>query len=438
MRWRQLFLFFSASVVCLSLFTQTVNAASVWDYVIQTTNDLIITSGNGEHTENIVTDYSAIMSDKCPSMYSAFSAAVADPNGKWAIVKQDWPSPTRDSVRIQWTTNVSATTQFTDSGGQQRVRVNLGSGQVDIYLNNDGTFGCSDITGITDGFLTLGSGYGTPSTEPAQYVLLSTYPVTYPVGYDGALIPESWTPPPEKTNLNPDYSWSVGPDGKIEIKYLGNLDHFLTGIGYVVIDKMTDNWESLDEEIDSQSTTPAGWMDIISTLPEAGYYMINISHNQQLDSPPWPPDAEDLYHINQRWIQIYWDGTKAINGTTVGCTDSICNDFRAENNNEWSFFDALNNINTFGLQSFLTAPITFFQSLPDMADSCSAISFVFLGSTINIPCLKSYYWSFNSTVMDMYTILINAGASYLVALNIFRNVKNLNSPHKDQIEVAKL
>lgn len=183
------------SLLCALAGAHATHAASVWDNNIQITNDLTIRSTDRSKTQDIALTYVSIMQDKCPTQYAAFSAALTDPNGRWAITKNVWPS-SADDVRIQWTTNTSGTTLFTGTGTPSSVRVNLGSGQVAILLQNNGTFLCNDLTGTVDGFLLLGSTYsGIPETSPETFVLLSTYPVTYPSGYAGVSIPDSWTPP---------------------------------------------------------------------------------------------------------------------------------------------------------------------------------------------------------------------------------------------------
>lgn len=266
---------------------------------------------------------------------------------------------------------------------------------------------------------------------------LTTFNVNYPEDYAGATIPDSWTPPEEPDRLRPDYSWSVSTTGELRVTYLKNLSPFLTGYSTLVLDKMTNDWESVDERIgEPVIANPAGWMDETTQVPEAGYYMFNVSHNQQLDSPPWPADANKF--VDQVWVQFYWDGKTAVSGTTVGSkAGEIVNDLR---DSEDPLNKALNSlqINTFGLTNVILMPINFISTLPNFVNNCSPISLPIMGQNVSLECMRDRYQAWSPTVWAIWQTVVTAVVAFGLSFNLFRIVKNINTPHNDGIEMAKL
>lgn len=425
-------------------------AASDYDNTLSLTDKLIVdydyAAGNSCDQLDITATWASYIIAN-PTFGESFRQALD--TGSWSVSQETsttYPGGNkyqRKFVLVTWMeyTNNSYTA-FPDTNGLSVYDGNPSAVDLHVaYIYINGDSGCGDPIAGQHGKVNAERISNAPSVSDEENnlkLLLSTYPAVYPPGYEGPEIPDTYTPPGDKEQLSPDYSWSVSKDGKLKVKYLGNLPHFLTGISYLKVDKMNSDWDGVDHNIDILNITPGGWLDETVELDGAGYYMFDVSHNQQLDSPPWEENAADKYYIKQRWVQIMWDGKTAINGSTVGCTNSICNDFKDDSNPTWRIMNALDGLNTYGLQAFLLAPINFFQTLPAKVETCSPITFPLMGRTISLQCLKPMYYNWSPLVMNVYTVLFNATIAYWVAFNIFRHVKNINSPHKDQIEVAKL
>lgn len=159
--------------------TSAVSAANPWDNAINTTSSLTI--GSSDRTNS----YIQYMHDNCDFYYGLFLDAVSDPNGKFAIVQQHITS-TVNVVTIEWTTNPSPYTTFlSDNPSPGNYTVGLANTNYHVDLWD------------TPGFSKCSTGMGASSplgtTQPGSdiMVFLSTYPVTYPSGYAGEIIPSA-------------------------------------------------------------------------------------------------------------------------------------------------------------------------------------------------------------------------------------------------------
>lgn len=437
-----LFAVLSAVLSIGLLVAPTVSAISQYDGVIQLTEQVVLEEYNqGEPTGNIVdwtygwsSEFKDALEKRCNNgdMCSAYFAwrdidlSIAN----WAIFQM-----TNSNDILLWYAPNGGTCGFNISNKDFGC---TGTPNYKVQLTNNGycssgnirTENCNHVK--HDNSYPLSVGFNEGDGVKALFI---NYPITYPEGYEGIIPPDKLT---EAQVLTPEYQYSLSKSGKLSIKYLDNLPHFLTGISTIVIESMTENWLSIDSSIDTIPVTPGGWLDETYQLPAQGYYIIRIDHNQQLDKPPWP--SNEKYSIEQVWIQLHYDGKTVINANTANC-EGICNTQRpdvSDSNPTSPFFNALDNLNTFGLTQFFTAPINFLATLPAKADNCSPISFPLLGKTINIECLKPRYYDWSTTVMNIYTTVLIAGTGYLIAFNVFRHIKDVNTPDKDKIEVARL
>lgn len=361
-----------------------------------------------------------------PKPFDSFIDAMNN-GGRWGM------SGTDNDYTIYWTPDDSLYLDWTSYSGAVMARGN------NLHMANVGQMGNSGQETCQINLLGYYSDLTvTPVSWPANNIknlYVNTDHYNYPEGYAGVSIPNSFTANDEV--LTPNYNWTVSKDGKLHITYLKNLPHFLTGSSYVVVNEMTTKWQGLGAEVHNQVYQPAGWLDDdIMTVQANKYYMVRISHDQQLDSPPWPTGPTPA--IKNVWIQFYWDGKTALNGTNVGCTADICNDQLSEDSPTQSLFKSLDNIQTFGLQQFFVAPINFYATLPAMVNTCTPINLPFLSQNISLSCLKSRYYVWSSSIMAIWSTVLTAGVAYLIAMNIFRTIKNVNSPDEDRIEVAKL
>lgn len=312
------------------------------------------------------------------------------------------------------------------------------AGGTSIYMRGNANGNTTCDNGTSSGTSSvIAAPFTTHMSYYKIYPYLAYWNIDYPEGYEGSIVPETAG---NAETIKPIYQWMGDKDGLLNIQYLKNIEPFLSGSSAIVINKMTTNWEELGAEVHNQWYQPAGWLNEDIQLPEPGYYMIRIDHNQALQSPPWQPPFP---YIEQVWIQIRWDGENVIPvGNNIGDCGGICNDERNNtqaNNKWWKLFNSLDAVNTHGLQQFLLAPITFFQTLPSKVENCSPITLPWVnGNSIELECMKDRYWAWSPTVMTIYSTVVNALVAYAVATRIFGHIKDMSTPQKDGIEVAKL
>lgn len=365
-------------------------------------------------------------------------------NGDWLAYLRDG-SNGRKTLKVAWSQTSNIELYWTEYGVGARTADNTDtinsvefgiqeSGQTGGYTACNLTISTSSI--LSDGTLWPSAAVNTYISTPdgsTKSIITNVTHYNYPAGYQGRNIRAEIKTP---TALTPDYGWQINEAGDLKITYLKNLPYFLTGTNYVVIDKMNEKWNGIDSNLTTLTVQPAGWLDETHTLPSgAGYYMIRVDHDQQLDSPPWPDQDVEPYTINQRWIQVYWDGENAASGTTVGCS-GICNDF-TEND---PGFGKGAEFDQYGLQSMLLAPIEFIAKLPALGQSCTPITgqLGWIGS-MTIPCLKeTVYQPHFGAMLALYQTVITGLTAYWVSIKILGTIKDMQSPDKDRIEVAQL
>lgn len=470
--------------VVVSFFPTTTNATSAWDAAYQTTNNLVISDNPGYWSDCVDQDiqptWAQYILNESYWKTSGSSSAMnltnheevrdnftnALHNGSWSVVYQPYlwnnggGSVTAGYyVTVVWSEAAGANLEWlTDGSGRKYVNYKPPTGS---YLESItiATFeGTSHAAPGTDCVVRLesrqqnlsgavisreGGNLAIDVTVPyatylSSYQGLRNYLTNgklnfnYPAGYEGA---EVRVASPTSTKLTPDYSWKVSESGELNVSYLKNLEHFLTGTSWVNVIKMTEDWEDIDETLEVITSQPAGWLNENYTLPAGeGWYMIRIDHDQQIDSPPWPADTE--YYVYQRWIQIYWDGHTAIQGNTVGCASSeLCNPYR----DETGMFDGIT-FDNYGLQAIVTAPLTFLGTLPAKVSSCSGVALPNSPFTqsLTLPCLKSTYQTYFPTVLTVWQTVMTGVAAYYVGTKIFATIKDIQNPHHDRIEVMQL
>lgn len=343
-------------------------------------------------------------------------------NGRWAIgVSNDSKSmyiyfTNDDSLYLSWkTSDVTAM-----SSSMRTIRLSMRSDcsvfGARSYYETSGII--STANGLTKNFLT--------------YVNEQNY--NYPPGYEGQPIPDTWSPPQD---LTPEYKGTVSESGLLKVQYLKNLSPFLTGTTYTNIDQMNTNWNGLDSQVGQWVSQPAGLMQEEIQLSGAGYYMLNISHDQQLHSPPWPESHN--YTIEQVWIQFYWDGKSFTDFTNIGCSGQICNDFTDDVDPTYKVFSSLG-IPLFGLQQVILKPLNFLSEVSNETQNCTPLNLPlpFIDENISLPCMTPIYQNNFGNILLIYQTILTGLFAYYVGLNTFRGIKDLSNPRDDSIEVAKL
>lgn len=237
----------------------------------------------------------------------------------------------------------------------------------------------------------------------------------------------------------PVYQVTVAQNGLLRIVYEGNISPFLTGISYIVVNETYDQWTTLGPEIMNESVNPAGWLDWSGDvlLAPNTEYVIRISHNQQLDSPPWTtqPTVDDV------WVQVLYNGETQYTFTTKGCGSEITNPITFEGNEMESIFERLSlDEDEFGLGAAVTAPLQFIGNLPVMAESCMplVLPLPFVNSNITLPCMTPIYQDKFPQILNIFQTVMLGLFGYYAAVKVYGNIKQLKDPRDDQIEVVKL
>ena len=435
-------------------FINYASAASPYDTTIKLTDELLL-AGVGPYPDtNFSNDWysqaleavenrcNAGTSAACITLTNLQNIITNDGSTAWAVfVNKDTPA---DYFQIVFTLQ-NPTSRWINNNEFQG-----GSNSGTTYrtgyfrLNDSGVETDKGLEYVVSGSAS-GQYIGLSASFSPQKIFLSNFPVTYPSGYEGQQIPDSFSPPEQQT-IYPDYSWSVEKDengnGILRVQYMENLPHFLTGTSYLVVDKMTEKWAALDSQITSLSYQPAGWADWSVNLGDQPlYFMFRVDHNQQLDNPPWVDDID--YTIGQVYYQIYWDGQKAyLAGTTIGCDGTVCNQFETEEQPINSILGNLSsllqiNLDT-GLTNIVIAPIEFIKTLP--TKTCSPINapLPFIGGTLSLPCLKPIYDQYAAPIVLMWQVILTSLVSFSVATKVFAKLRETYNPRQNRIEVTNL
>lgn len=440
-------------IILSAVFTGgNVKAESVYDGVYQSVDDLYYSSERqGINGVNISTDWAKLILDdegigddikptawKYPyagdmsqqqidDLRQSFRDTIANPNGSWFVSVDTWGTDNGygyDTITIGWSSSFMSlnwslfdvTTNVTD------------------YLV---TIAPSAPPYSNKGYEVLVDSRGVNNTtvvwKPTFLNFIANLDPNYPEGYEGELLQTGYEPVGEKTELKPDYAWKVDADGKLTIQYLDNIKPTLTGFVYPVVEKMTDDWEALDVNIQANQAWRINGFNQSFTLPSAGYYMFRMDYDQTFDTPPWQPNDDRKYEVAQIWIQFYWDGSSVISGNSTQCkAGEICNKDKAP---PGEFFLGLN-IDTKGLTGVLLAPIRFVNAMNP--SECQPINAELVGKPVNLPCLTPIYMGSIAPLVVLWQTIITGGVGYLVGINIFSRLKKTVSPQDDSIEVMKL
>jgi len=426
----------------------TASAASPYDNVVTVAPNLVLNNmGSGDPTldvslnwyENALQSSLALCNwgnvDSC-TVNQNLKDLLTNPNANWAVTTYK----DRSSYTIAYSFDPNAHLEFV---GDKLVLV-----ASDSRHTNSFSFYPSHPFPKAPSGITYGGGIETSqaiiAADSAAYsfmqVFLSTFPITYPPGYEGQTVPDSFQPP-EKVELTPEYQYSVNSNGLLSVTYLKNITPFLSGTNFFVLNKTSDNWETLGPQIFSESFTPAGWTDkTFEQLLDPGHYVLRISHSQTFDSSsPWT--KKDVW-VHDVYIQFFWDGETTFTGTTTGCEGQVCNIFQTDESEKmWNMFEKLGlGHDEFGLGAAVTAPLTFIASLPSKASNCTPISLTlpYVNRQIILPCMTSIYQTHFGLIFSLFQTIMLGLFGYYAAVKVYGNIKQMKDPEDDRIEVVKL
>lgn len=259
----------------------------------------------------------------------------------------------------------------------------------------------------------------------------NTFPVTYPDGYDGQTLPNS-----NSVGFVPQYVYTVDTTGLLRLSYSGNASVNLDGTASYRLTKLDDNWSGTPQQLDYRTEKPF-WQSkyVFDKLPNSGYYRVVVEYSASGNEITAPPGFDTVEKVT---FEIYWNGKDFINSNnTGGCERNVCNNTNEGTPLEKAFRSI--QVDTFQLTNFVMAPLNFYASLPSYFNACTPIYFTLFNKGIELPCLgQTYRESSLSFAVTMYQVVVNALVCYFIAMNIFRMIKQVNSPKHDGIEVAKL
>lgn len=94
--------------------------------------------------------------------------------------------------------------------------------------------------------------------------------------------------------------------------------------------------------------------------------------------------------------------------------------------------------NTFGLTSIITAPLSLIRSLSSTSCIPLNLPLPFVGGTLTLPCMYSFYSSTFGVLFTLYQTITFGIVAYWVMVRIFNMVKDFKNPDHDEIEVIDL
>lgn len=94
--------------------------------------------------------------------------------------------------------------------------------------------------------------------------------------------------------------------------------------------------------------------------------------------------------------------------------------------------------NTFGLTSIITAPLSLIRSLSSASCTPLNLPLPFVGGTLTLPCMYSFYSSTFGSLFTLYQTITFGVVAYWVIVRIFNLVKDFKNPDHDEIEVIDL
>lgn len=160
----------------------SVFAASIYDNVVHPVSILTLTKIDGSDSEALTDPIISFMRDYCATeIYNAFESTIKDEDGNWAIAQIN--NAGIASVAVYWTTTPNASASFISVNG---LTVPV-EGQAILGFDSSDSRTCAGGIVNTNGILATGCS-PSPCT-PLFAPFLSTYPLTYPTGYDGEEVP---------------------------------------------------------------------------------------------------------------------------------------------------------------------------------------------------------------------------------------------------------
>ena len=426
----------------------SVKASSVYDNAYQSTEELYLKNAYYSCNQEVNANWRSVVFDSLyhtqsmtdnPSATDDLETALE--TGSYAVVQNyQWEadgSPNSQNIYIFY--NVESGVSLNWTNGYYKSVTMPGSHFISISNSSPNCDIKVYYNGLSSGTLSNSAPYPNPGSSNQKVYNIAGINPNYPENYEGELI--DLVPQVPASVITPDYQYSVNANGLLSVTYLKNISPFLSGTNFFVLNKTSDNWETLGPQIFSESFTPAGWTDkTFEQLLDPGYYVLRISHSQTFDSnSPWYNSG---IQVNDVFIEFFWDGQTTFTGTTAGCEGQVCNIFQTDESEKmWNMFENLGLGNDeFGLGAAVTAPLTFIATLPSKAANCTPISLTlpYVNREISLPCMTSIYQTHFGLIFSLFQTIMLGLFGYYAAVKVYGNIKQMKDPEDDRIEVVKL
>lgn len=317
---------FTISTVSTLFGVDIAKAASAYDNAYHTTDILQVRNADTSPTcttQDITSNYTDYILDDSKwvtgAPYDSYrenaqtSFLNAIDHGRWGVSQtKNTLSPNADYVTVFWTENTSLSLDWYTSG---------------VYFNSAYSLRieCSNInsqqpfvsaTSYSGANLTLHSGLMSydPSasafTDVYNYFIYSDN-LNIPVGYDGEDIRQTPPLPP----VQPDFGYSVQPNGDLTVIYLKNLPNTAIQWHYELYE--ADSSFVKGDLINEQTLGISVVYEF--SLPAIGNYILEVNDTVIIPAPPPDPEIIDMS------FQIVHNGTFHSGGTGLDeCTDGVC------------------------------------------------------------------------------------------------------------------
>lgn len=470
-------LFVLSLTASFTLFSNSVNAASAYDDLVQPVDTLTVHYDRyGKTAADVTNDYLTYVTN-CSGDYQ-ISIANALENGNIGVYEAHTTIGgfAHSEVHVFWNED-----KFKPVSGWSPTQFQLyfsnGDGAKHMVIKqNPSSNSSSDVYGTCDNIESLSSTYVMASAN--NYPFLATYDIDYPAGYEGELIPLTPGGLDPATMIKPNISVEVN-DKTVSIQ---SKRHPLVDGDYRVYifitnatfdDEPPEDWQpfSMDGylEPDTWDTfTVPSYGDYIVTanfagvdneqssfVPPVGYTKTQNSTRITLEGGFFGVDTDDMrcelsetpgagFTCEYPTLEdsLFECSVTSLDGCIKNVMFYIADwlGFPMHQGSPMTGQISRYRSETFGLMPIIDAPITVFQRMATNTYTCAPMVLdLDRFGMVTVPCLSTVFQ--RSGLAPFYTVfqtIINGIVAYWVIVRLFNMVKDFQNPADDRIEVAKL
>lgn len=130
--------------------------------------------------------------------------------------------------------------------------------------------------------------------------------------------------------------------------------------------------------------------------------------------------------------------TTAINNASDRVNNTLTDDTTTQAESTGSGFFSNFSGSSHGISGLITSPLRLLQSFTTA--NCQSLTFQlpFVHNTVTLSCMRSVYTTYFPTWFTLYQMLTTGVICYMVMINIYSKLKDLQNPNNDRIEVLSL